>query len=136
MNGQSERNFGQLGQVGKIGENAACEYLKRNGYEIIGRNFRSGRNEIDIICTHENHVVFIEVKTRTAVNKGNGRFGSPASAVTYDKKKRIISAARDWLRQNRTGLYPRIDVIEVYLEKGTDRYRIIKINHFRNAVTA
>ena len=126
----------QLGPVGRAGEDIAAEYLKKNGYTIIGRNVKIGRTDIDIICSDEKHVVFVEVKARSYnPSLKNTLYGSPSAAVTYKKKKNILSAAYTWLRENRTGLYPRIDVIEVILERTDSGFRLNKINHFRNAVT-
>ena len=52
-------------EIGINGEEAACDYLKRLGYKIYCRNFRSYFGEIDIIAIDENEIVFVEVKTRT-----------------------------------------------------------------------
>jgi len=54
-----KRNFGNLG------ENIAVEYLKRNGYSIVCRNFYCKMGEIDIIAKEKNEIVFVEVKTRS-----------------------------------------------------------------------
>ena len=48
--------------TGSQGEKLATEYLKKNGYRILERNFRSGRNEIDIVAADKGVIVFVEVK--------------------------------------------------------------------------
>ena len=67
-------------ECGRIGEAIACHYLTLIGYGIIERNLRIGRNEIDIVASDGNCLVFVEVKTRRS-----NRFGGPADAVGRDK---------------------------------------------------
>ena len=67
--------------IGELGENVACEFLIKNGYKIICRNYRNKYGEIDIIASFKNEVVFIEVKTRKSL-----RYGFPAEAVNAQKK--------------------------------------------------
>ena len=98
-------------QIGRQGENAACDWLSKNGYEIIQRNYTSPHGEIDIIAEDEKYIVFVEVKYRK-----NSSFGAPEEAVTTAKQKKIIRGAKLFLYQNR---YPtdtpcRFDVVSVY----------------------
>ena len=51
-------------KTGNYGENLAAEYLIKKGFEIIARNYRYRRCEIDIIARKENWTIFVEVKTR------------------------------------------------------------------------
>lgn len=110
--------------VGTDGEDAACELLAQHGYEIVARNYRAGRGEIDIIARSERHIVFIEVKTRTA-----GTLIQGAAAVDRGKRRSIIVCARQYLDTHQLDLYPRFDVIEVYTQDGS----VIEINHIENA---
>jgi len=48
--------------IGILGESVAAEYLKRNGYAVLERNYRSGRGELDIVCKKGRVLHFIEVK--------------------------------------------------------------------------
>lgn len=79
----------------KLGEDKACEYLKKIGFKIIERNFRKGYGEIDIIAidpsagSGQEVLVFIEVKTRTS-----NLFGSPLEGITYWKLKTLIKMAQ------------------------------------------
>ena len=77
----------------KLGEDIACEYLKKIGFKIIERNFRKGYGEIDIIAIEQTKdgkiLVFVEVKTRTS-----NYFGTPLEAITYWKLKEIIKTAQ------------------------------------------
>ena len=89
-------------KLGRQGEEAAAVFLKEAGYEILARNFRTPRGEIQTVA-------FIEVKTRRT-----RRFGRPAAAVDYRKQQKIIQSARWFLRQRHLdGCLCRFDVIEV-----------------------
>lgn len=78
-----------------LGEDKACEFLKKIGFKIIERNFRKGYGEIDIVALDPSAgsgqvvLVFIEVKTRTS-----SQFGSPLEAITYWKLKTLIKVAQ------------------------------------------
>lgn len=99
--------------LGAFGEDAACAYLKRRGYRIIGRNFRCRLGEVDVIARKGRFIVFAEVKLRKSA-----AFGEAREFVTAAKQRRVILAAELWLARNQTGLQPRFDVIEVYAPEG------------------
>ena len=83
-------------KIGKLGEDAAVKYLKKNGYKILERNFRAGRyGEIDIITNDKGQLVFVEVKTKT-----DEQFGSPEQEFTYQKKKKMRRAIQNYLFKN------------------------------------
>lgn len=110
---------------GKTGEIKATEYLKKSGYEIICNNFRCMQGEIDIVAKDKNEVVFIEVKTRN-----NRRYGEGRDAVNKNKQKHIIDATRYYLyKNNMESTFVRIDVIEVYVNKGD-----FIINHIKKII--
>lgn len=95
--------------IGTQGENIAVEYLQRNGYKVLERNYNCRFGEIDIIAYNYGFYVFIEVKSRNTL-----AFGMPREAVTLHKQQRIIGAAKHWLFKNRkTGVPIRFDVVEV-----------------------
>ena len=109
-------------KLGRQGEEAAAVFLKEAGYEILARNFRTPRGEIDIVAGTGQTVAFIEVKTRRT-----RRFGRPAAAVDYRKQQKIIQSARWFLRQRHLdGCLCRFDVIEVYFADGGGRLRHIR----------
>ena len=120
--------------IGVLGESIACRFLKKAGYKIIERNKHESHKEIDIIATNNDYIVFVEVKTRSVDEDLYNPYGSPASAVTFSKQEKLISAARSYLRNNPTDKQPRMDVIEVYLKKGSQK--ILEVNHFTNAFYA
>jgi len=115
-------------KVGELGENLACQYLKRNGYKIIGRNFRKTGGEIDIIARDQKNgiLVFVEVKTRT----GNA-FGQPQEAVDFFKQRKLKKAAFAYLNQKGSDCDFQIDVIAILLNYKTRKARI---KHYQNAV--
>lgn len=122
-------------ELGRLGEKKAAMFLKKKKYKILEQNLHLSHNEIDIIALskREKTILFVEVKTRSVNPDMYSPFGSPASAVTKEKRSRIITAARDFLRKNTkyAEYQPRLDVIEVYVDKNS--YAILKINHIENA---
>lgn len=126
--------------IGRLGEDAAVEFLKQNGYTVIERNYRSGRNEIDIIATDKSYIVFVEVKARTYKSEGYMPYGRPSDAVNREKKQRTAAAATEYLKKhNSKGKQPRLDVIEVFLAPSprmSSAKEVTKINHIVNAFGA
>ncbi len=81
-------------QVGNKAEDLAAEFLKSRGYEIIERNYRYGKGEIDIIALdpENNFTVFVEVKSRDSLE-----FGDPINAMTRGKIKQVKRIAELYL---------------------------------------
>ena len=114
-------------ELGKLGEELACKYLKKNNYMIIEKNFMCKQGEIDIIAQDINkkELVFIEVKTRS-----NLKYGNPSDAVNKMKQKHIYKSAEYYIYKNAIKNIPvRIDVIEIYVTRSKR-----KLNHIKNAV--
>ncbi|MBL4781450.1 MAG: YraN family protein [Porticoccaceae bacterium] len=88
---------GDKANSGASAESLACHYLREQGLEIIERNYRTRRGEIDIIARHADTLVFIEVRLRS-----NPRFGGAAHSIDTRKQARLISAAQHYLLK--TGL--------------------------------
>ena len=82
--------------LGKRGEDIAVDYLKRRGYKIIERNYRSRLGEIDIVAAHRSFTVFIEVKTRTGDD-----FGFPQESVDERKQRRMVRVAQTYIKHRR-----------------------------------
>jgi putative endonuclease len=104
-------------ELGRQGEDIAALEYENLGYEIVGRNVRvHGRRqigEIDLIAAKERELVFVEVKTRRSYS-----FGSGAEAVNYFKQRKLVTAAKTFLRRNRQYDHWdwRIDVVEVDID--------------------
>lgn len=110
--------------IGRRGESAAAEYLKRKKYRIVGLNYACRFGEIDVIAENRDYVVFVEVKQRK-----NAAFAEAKEFVTETKQRRLITTAQLWLQANPTEKQPRFDVIEIYGENGKTEI----INHIENA---
>ena len=95
--------------VGNLGENIACEYLEKLGYQIIERNYRYSKNaEIDIVAIDKDCLVFVEVKTRTNLN-----FGHPFESINRAKLHKIRTAAMDYMLTHDRLKTCRIDCIAI-----------------------
>lgn len=106
-----ERSAARSAYGGKLGEDAAAEWLAAQGYTIEARNYRCREGEIDIVARSGGILSFAEVKTRT-----EGSLLQPRDAVTPVKQRRIVKAALQYLSErDGFGLQPRFDVIEVIL---------------------
>ena len=114
--------------VGNTGEDIASKYLIDNKYKIIERNFVAGKGEIDIIAQKKKTLVFVEVKTRQ-----NDDFGTPADAIDYKKKKKIIETASRYIYEKNPKTDFRFDVIEVYGVFTGDCFELEKIEHIEDA---
>lgn len=100
--------------LGRYGEDRAAQYLADRGYEIIERNWRSARGEIDLIAREKDRLVFVEVKTRN----GSG-FGHPFEAITEVKVARMRRLVAEWCRaRNLAGVKVRLDAIAVLVSSG------------------
>ncbi len=122
----------QLGQVGLFGENIAVEYLLSLGYELVGRNVIIDGKEIDIIVKDLKYIVFVEVKTRKNY-VGRSKYGRAAKTVNKEKQKRMISAAKIYIKENRPHRLARFDVMEVYVDYTPTGLRTARINHIPRA---
>ncbi len=111
--------------TGELGEDIAVEYLVRHGHQVVERNYRQLRGEIDIITRHKQTVVFTEVKTRRSTS-----FGYPEEAVTKAKQKQISIVAQHYLCNNDLDdCECRFDVVTILLIEGQPP----QINHIENA---
>ena len=112
---------------GKLGEDFTADYLIKNGYDIITRNYRKPCGEIDIIATKGDILAFVEVKTRKYRSLVSG-----AEAVGYKKKGRIIATADIFLADYDTDKTIRYDIADVTVSSGT-AVRVIDFNYYEDA---
>lgn len=114
-------------QIGKIGEDLAVEFLNKQGYKIIERNFRIRGGEIDIIALDDETLVYVEVKTRRTI-----QFGRPEEAITNLKLKFLERAAK-FYRNNRKNIsLPQLERIDVVAIDVVDPRKIM-FKLFKNA---
>lgn len=120
-------------ELGKYGEDIAVNYLKKNGYKILDRNYvkiweGKQRGEIDIVAKNKGIISFIEVKTQ-----GSESAFLPEDKVDYKKRKKLIKMGQIWLSEKKIPLDSnwQIDVISILIDRETKK---AKIRHFKNAV--
>lgn len=98
-------------ELGRKGEDAALDFLKKEGYKIIKRNYKNKLGEIDIIAKDNTTLCFIEVKTRTSLS-----FGFPEEAINLHKRRQLNKVALSYLKQyNLFNIPVRFDIISVIL---------------------
>jgi putative endonuclease len=105
--------------LGRDGEQVAVEYLEKQGFRILDRNWRCAEGELDIVAVDRRVFVAVEVKTRSST-----RFGTPLEAVGRAKQLRLRRLAVTWL--NAHGVHfeqVRVDVVGLMYE-GTGGYTI------------
>ena len=103
--------------LGISGENLACAELRRRGYAIVERRYRTRLGEIDIIAKDGNTIVFVEVKARLSDD-----FGGAAAAVTAWKQRRVARMAMDYLSRHHLHECPcRFDVIAIDFDAAEPR---------------
>ena len=100
-------------ELGREGEQAAADYLERNGYIIRDRNWHRGHLELDIIAAKDNTLVVVEVKTRR-----DTLFAEPEDAVTPQKIRRIVKATDTYIKMHQLDVPVRFDIITVVGKPG------------------
>jgi putative endonuclease len=82
-------------QIGMAAESLACDYLQQQGLDLLERNYRAPRGELDLIMQEHDQMVFVEVRFRS-----NHRFGSGADSVRASKQDKLIKTALYYLQQH------------------------------------
>lgn len=136
-------------QIGEFGEKITCYYLKKKGYKILDRNYKKelssvAKGEIDVVAKPRRNasgilrgrkddvICFVEVKT--IVQPAQGGLGySPEAKVDFQKQRKIIKLAQNWLADNKIPIESKwqIDVISV---KISPDFKKAKVKHFRNII--
>ena len=110
-------------QTGLTGERLAEEWLVNQGYEVVGRNFRTKLGEIDLVMKQNDILVFIEVKTK----KGD-QYGTPEETWDRRKAERVRRMATVYLGGREVKC--RIDLVAVVLDAADQP---VSIKHYENA---
>lgn len=110
-------------QKGREAEDLAADFLSQQGYEIVHRNFRYKRSEIDLIVKRENWLVFVEVKMRSS-----DAYGYPEEFVDYKKAKNIVYGAEQYTYENNYNGNVRYDVVAISMHDG-----VPDLKHFEDA---
>ena len=109
---------------GELGERIAERWLRRQGWRVVQRRFRSGHRDIDLVMEREGTVAFVEVKARRG-----SQFGDPVEAVNWSKQKELARSASVWIdRHGRPDDSYRFDVIGVLVEGER-----VRVRHIPNA---
>jgi len=95
-------------QKGIAGENRACIFLEKVGYQILERNYRAGKGEIDIVASIDDCICFVEVKYRK-----NNKFGFPEVFVTEKKLRKIQETAEAYVIAHNWHGRIRFDVVAI-----------------------
>jgi putative endonuclease len=85
------RAAGSAAELGRAGERAAAQFLRKRGYEVVGAGFLARRGELDLVCVRRGELVVVEVKTRAG-----DAFGTPFEAVGARKRRSLLAAAAEY----------------------------------------
>ncbi len=110
--------------LGDHGESMAQAYLQKKGYQILEKNWRYKRAEIDIIALDKSSLVFVEVKTRST-----SQFGRPEEFISFKKQQLLADAAMVYIESINHEQELRFDIISVE----STLTQIRKIDHFEDA---
>lgn len=108
-------------QIGKLGEEIACRYLEKKGYQIVQKGWRYKHLEVDVIIKDGSVLVFVEVKTRTKET-----YGMPYEAVDWKKQRKLDRAANIYISKSKHEGDIRFDIISI-LATGIEEPEIIHI---------
>ena len=117
-----------IGVTGKNGEDMVANYLRKNGWSIVKRNYQCRYGEIDIIAENKQYIIFVEVKTR----KENSMV-SALEAVDSAKQQRIMLTAQDYISKAESYLQPRFDVAAVTVKEKPDGSKGYSLKYIENA---
>lgn len=82
-------------ELGNIGEDTACRYLEKQGFQIVTRNWKTKYCEIDIIAKKSGRIYFVEVKARRTTVYGGG-----LASITPQKLRQMSFAAESWVQSH------------------------------------
>jgi putative endonuclease len=109
---------------GELGERIAERWLRRQGWRVVQRRYRSGHRDIDLVVERDGMVAFVEVKARRG-----SQFGDPVEAVNWSKQKQLIRSASTWIdRHGKPSECYRFDVVGVLVEGER-----VRVRHIANA---
>jgi putative endonuclease len=109
--------------LGRLGEEMAVEYLRKNNYTILQTNYVFQKAEIDIIAQKGAVLAIVEVKTRSSLD-----FGLPQDFVKLKKIQLLVKAVNEYIVQNDVDAEARFDIISVFKNNGS-----FEIEHLEDA---
>ena len=113
----------QHNELGKKGEQLAVDFLLKKGYDIVERNYRFDKAEVDIIAQQKDILAIVEVKTRSTTD-----FGNPQDFVKPKQIKNLVKAVDEYVTENGLDVEVRFDIIAIVKQKNT-----FEIEHLEDA---
>jgi putative endonuclease len=117
-------------RLGAEGEELAAQHLRRLGFQIVDRNYRTRRGELDVVAFDGRVLAFVEVKTRRA----GGACGGALEALSAAKQSQVRRMAASWLRERerdrRFAAVVRFDAIGVTVDASG---RLVSLDHLEGA---
>jgi len=113
----------QHNELGKKGEQLAVNFLLKKGYDIVERNYRFDKAEVDIIASLNDILAIVEVKTRSTAD-----FGNPQDFVKPKQIQRLVKAVDEYVTVNGLDVEVRFDIIAIVKNGKT-----YEIEHLENA---
>ncbi|WP_299528141.1 YraN family protein [uncultured Lutibacter sp.] len=110
-------------ELGKKGEELAVEFLQKNGYKILERNWRFKKAEVDIISQKNDVLAVVEVKTRSS-----NYFGNPQDFVNPKKIQLLVDAINEYVTSKDLDVEVRFDIIAILKNKNA-----FEIEHLEDA---
>jgi len=110
-------------ELGELGEDLAVEELEKNGYEIVERNWRFKKAEIDIIARKNEVLAIVEVKTRSS-----DYFGDPQDFVNTKKIKMLVEAVNEYVNSKDLEVEVRFDIMAIIINQNK-----LTIEHLEDA---
>lgn len=108
-------------ELGRKGEQLALDFFIMRGYEVLFKNWRHGRSEIDIIAVKDNVLHFIEVKTRLTHN-----YGMPEESIDKKKLRRMIAAGSKFIIHHPEWKRIQFDVLSISIINNEVKYFFIE----------
>ncbi|WP_299105156.1 YraN family protein [uncultured Tenacibaculum sp.] len=108
-------------ELGKKGEKIAVDYLLEKGFQIIERNYRFQKAEVDIIAKKDDLLIAIEVKTRSSIE-----FGDPQDFVSPKKIKLLVSAIDHYVIEKNLDVEVRFDIIAIVIKNNKENLEHIE----------
>jgi putative endonuclease len=110
-------------EIGIEGEEIALNYLLKQGYKLLQRNWHFGKYEVDLIVENDEYLVFVEVKFRSS-----NYFGEPEIFVSDKQKHNLVKAANRYISRYGVEKEARFDIVSIVMQNGKP-----KINHIEDA---
>jgi putative endonuclease len=110
-------------ELGIKGEQLAVDFLLKNGYKVLERNYRFKKAEVDIIAKIKNTLAVVEVKTRSSAD-----FGDPQDFVKPQQIQNLVMAVDEYVNVNDLDIDVRFDIIAIVINS-----KITTIEHLEDA---